>query len=1483
MSFERSWIAVPCAALVCSLFLGSCGPSARALSPKSQTWAELRMVRRDVKVLAPGEKERSPYPRERLVDGEKVTVSDGGLAWLRRDGGSSLLVAGPAAVEMQRDGVVINEGRVFVDTPPGEATRLTTPRGPLQMSHVRSSLTVGKDGTVKAYVLAGEVRTDATTVAGPGEELDLAPSGATRTPVLAWEDWTGGLATTDRAAAPAPFGIGTVGARLPGELGSARWPLAIQRLDVTVKITADFAVTEVDQTFFNPTSQTVEGMYGFRTPPGAVLERFGVDRDDSIVWGYVKEKQQAAAQYASHVYAGSTEDPALLEWDSPGVYRARLYPIAPGGSRRVVTRYAEWLNRSGERGERRLYVYPMAAEGAEATLPRIEELTVTVDLSQAGAKEVRAGMDGVREGQNIVVRAHDVIPRADLAVDLLDDGTTGLHAYRSPHYVDPDLLPPDARKDASKSAAREADYVLVPLRATARADVTPGLDLAIVVDSSAATDAGMLSIARAATHALLSHLGKEDRVAVWAGDVGLRPVLADSGKLLWVDAGRARAIESALARVDRGGATDLGTILADAAATLNPARRGAVVYIGDGKPTVGEMTLPTLRERLQQLPRPVRIFTFGVGDDANMGILAGVAHGAFSERLPDANTAARASLRLLEEAERPTWLGAKVSLGTGVERLYPREVGAHPSDETVLMVGRISGGMPREAVVQSSTGATTKMPIAPDALQDSGDLMRRWAEGRLIELLDEGAGRAAVVEVGMRFGVITPFTSLYVPTTQEARAQNLLGRPTQVPRKHESRSSQSWRRSMEDKETEQVAEANADNKEGGTGTRAKGEEGSMGNPNAPGASRRYGVAGPQDNADPHIARQGALREAAEFGMIGLLNAGAGGESAPAAAPAAAAPAPAPAATATAALEARLAAAEDEADKSKVRAAIEAQKDQPSRAPSGGKAPKPSTGSGGGGCAPGDPLCSDLDGVPAAAASAAGIPTTKTADSTMIVNGPAEGGHDARTGEADGEPLTKEGKLDKNVRATALVPQAPKTAGEIGHRALLCGPAASVPLEDRVALWKERLSKVSGNVSGVLAVYRNALAMCEAPSWRERSRLLSLMVDAMGNVRGQVQLWRALASERGTGDAVYGMILVRIRSANDMRELHDALGLRTIDDKALAAALKEAKTPSQLVQKLRGLAAMWPDDMSLSLRLMDALEDAGDIAGARDFARELRRKPDADASVRTAVGELYVRLAGKGGTEADRQEGLRTFGEIVEFGADDPVARRRLGDLLRAHGYYEQAARQYETLEQLMPDDATVPLLRAAASQGLGKIEEAVRWAEKAAGANAPDGASGSAKTARAIALTYLAWAWDDARKAKNDDLASRLLLRTKQQLGTGKTEGIRLSLAWAHPDFHPVLWTDALGAMMPAADGDALLGIAQSYVPGSRKVAIEIRFEPEAARVAARFGLEATLTAVIAEGTNDERVVRVPLKLELNGPTTLRYSLADGQLTKEAP
>ncbi len=77
----------------------------------------------------------------------------------------------------------------------------------------------------------------------------------------------------------------------------------------------------------------------------------------------------------------------------------------------------------------------------------------------------------------------------------------------------------------------------------------------------------------------------------------------------------------------------------------------------------------------------------------------------------------------------------------------------------------------------------------------------------------------------------------------------------------------------QEEETEDVVEDNSDNKEGGTGTKAKGEEGSMGKESSKATNKRYAVKGPKDNPDPHLARQAALREARDFGMIGLLNAG----------------------------------------------------------------------------------------------------------------------------------------------------------------------------------------------------------------------------------------------------------------------------------------------------------------------------------------------------------------------------------------------------------------------------------------------------------------------------------------------------------------------------------------------------------------------------------------------------------------------------------
>jgi pSer/pThr/pTyr-binding forkhead associated (FHA) protein len=72
-----------------------------------------------------------------------------------------------------------------------------------------------------------------------------------------------------------------------------------------------------------------------------------------------------------------------------------------------------------------------------------------------------------------------------------------------------------------------------------------------------------------------------------------------------------------------------------------------------------------------------------------------------------------------------------------------------------------------------------------------------------------------------------------------------------------------------DKKVEDSA-TNEAHQEGGTGQQASGESGAMGKPTVREVNKRYSVAGPQDNPDPHLARSAALRDAASFGVIALL-------------------------------------------------------------------------------------------------------------------------------------------------------------------------------------------------------------------------------------------------------------------------------------------------------------------------------------------------------------------------------------------------------------------------------------------------------------------------------------------------------------------------------------------------------------------------------------------------------------------------------------
>lgn len=143
---------------------------------------------------------------------------------------------------------------------------------------------------------------------------------------------------------------------------------------VTVTLYGGGAKTHVDQAFRNDTPGPVEGTYVFPLSPGAAVEGFTLWVNGKPVAGEVLPADQAREIYLS--YLRQSRDPALLEYVGRDAFRARVFPIAPGETRRVELEYTELL--IPDAGLFR-YAYPLAVERFSAR--PIEEVRIEVDLA----------------------------------------------------------------------------------------------------------------------------------------------------------------------------------------------------------------------------------------------------------------------------------------------------------------------------------------------------------------------------------------------------------------------------------------------------------------------------------------------------------------------------------------------------------------------------------------------------------------------------------------------------------------------------------------------------------------------------------------------------------------------------------------------------------------------------------------------------------------------------------------------------------------------------------------------------------------------------------------------------------------------------------------------------------------------------------------------------------------------------------------------
>src|SRR5207237_8235147 len=121
--------------------------------------------------------------------------------------------------------------------------------------------------------------------------------------------------------------------------------LAQLRSAVQVTLTGRAAQVTVEASFHKSGPVLDEGTYLYPLAGEAVFSDFSLWQGDRELKGEPMDANQARAIYEDIVRR--KRDPALIELAGHGLLRARVFPIAPGETRKITLRYTQMLDRVG--------------------------------------------------------------------------------------------------------------------------------------------------------------------------------------------------------------------------------------------------------------------------------------------------------------------------------------------------------------------------------------------------------------------------------------------------------------------------------------------------------------------------------------------------------------------------------------------------------------------------------------------------------------------------------------------------------------------------------------------------------------------------------------------------------------------------------------------------------------------------------------------------------------------------------------------------------------------------------------------------------------------------------------------------------------------------------------------------------------------------------------------------------------------------------
>jgi Ca-activated chloride channel family protein len=532
--------------------------------------------------------------------------------------------------------------------------------------------------------------------------------------------------------------------------------LTIKYHRVQVTIEDQVATTHIDQVFVNESGRTVEGTYLFPLPEEAAISEFVMWVDGRRVAGEVLTRQKARQIYDDIVRR--RRDPALLEYVGHDLFQASIFPIPAGDERRIEIQYSQVLPAEG--GLIR-YVYPLSTEQFSAR--PLEDVSVSVSVtSKEPIKAVYSPSHPVVIDREDEYRARvgwedrNVAPDRDFA----------LYYTVSEQALGVNLL-------SYKERGEDGFYMLLvaPRLQVDEAQVV-AKDVILVLDSSGSMEGEKIAQAKDALQFVLANLNPEDCFNIVKFSTGVR-TYADGLQSLR----RARDAANWVRDIQAGGGTDINRAMLEALGTADRERPTVIIFLTDGLPTEGVVETDLILNNVKQAAGPnVRVFPFGVGDDVNTLLLDTMAR-----ELRGASAYVRPGERIDEQvsafyAKVSTPVLADLDLnidGVRVDDSYPYPLPDLFAGTQLVLVGRYRDGGPATVTLEGKVnGRTQRFTYEDLTFRDQGGdefIAPLWATRKIGYLLNEirlhGESQELVdeiVELSVRYGIITPYTSFLV-------------------------------------------------------------------------------------------------------------------------------------------------------------------------------------------------------------------------------------------------------------------------------------------------------------------------------------------------------------------------------------------------------------------------------------------------------------------------------------------------------------------------------------------------------------------------------------------------------------------------------------------------------------------------------------------------------------------------------------------------